>query len=37
MNEQRDRQKKSNLRMALWLGALALFFFVAVIAQHLWK
>jgi len=35
MSEQPDRDKK-NLRTALWLAAVALFFFVVVIAKHAW-
>lgn len=28
--------KKSNLRTALWVGALALFFFVLLFVKRLW-
>lgn len=30
------RQKPNNLRTALWVGALALFFFVALFVKRLW-
>jgi hypothetical protein len=35
MNEPEDR-KKNNLRTALMLGALALFFFVLLFVKRLW-
>jgi hypothetical protein len=31
-----DNKKPNNLRTALWLGALALFFFVMLFVKRLW-
>jgi hypothetical protein len=31
-----DRPKPNNLRTALWVGALALFFFVLLFVKRLW-
>jgi hypothetical protein len=31
-----QQQKKANLRTALWLAGLALFFFVALFVKRLW-
>jgi hypothetical protein len=31
-----QQQKKANLRTALWLAALALFFFVMLFVKRLW-
>jgi hypothetical protein len=37
MNDDRSQQlKKANLRTALWLAGLALFFFVALFVKRLW-
>ena len=37
MNDARSQQlKKANRRTALWLGGLALFFFVALFVKRLW-
>ncbi|WP_229518913.1 cytochrome oxidase small assembly protein [Massilia rhizosphaerae] len=31
-----QQMRKANLRTALWLAGLALFFFVALFVKHLW-
>jgi hypothetical protein len=37
MDAERSQQiRKNNLRTALWLGGLALFFFVALFVKRLW-